>query len=101
MYGGGPIIARTDLDIYSPDPVLEKAKQNSPKRGGIMQREAKVPVNIFQRKSVGSQEESKKQESSSEAQQRKKKRNLFASENIRADADEGVPEEHDAPANIA
>ena len=57
MYGGGPIIARKELDIYSEDPVLDKIKKDSPKKGGIIgQNESNPQVNIFQRKTAGARD---------------------------------------------
>ena len=84
MYGGGPIIAREALDIYSRD--LSKDLSNRPKavpqqkaRGSFQPESCSKSNNIFARSPNGNI---------------RKKRNLFSSENVLAEDDDGIPEEH-------
>jgi hypothetical protein len=85
MYGGGPIIAREALDIYSKD--LSQELSNRTKAGSISRkvRNSIQPEplsksnNIFAKSPNGNN---------------RKKRNLFLSENVCVEEDDGIPEEH-------
>jgi hypothetical protein len=84
MYGGGPIIVREDLEIYSRDlsSDITRFKESSSTKN--MHKSQHSSNNIFAPKNI-----------SPPLLSNKKKRNLFLSENIGGiNDDEGIPEEH-------
>eukprot|EP00347_Sterkiella_histriomuscorum_P005030 403358170 len=97
MYGGGPIIIRQELDIYSRD-ISKDLQQNSgvkrkeftSKKRGQSGNRGQPGNNIFARISSPSNSNQQNQQQ----QNPRKKRNLFLSENIGLDEEDGIPEEH-------
>ena len=110
IYGGGPTIIRDTLNIYGRDVSREVA--NNKKQdlfeflpsGSNSGKDISKSMNIFAKKEGGSGDKGEKGDKSAKSDStnksqdqpgsKKKKRNLFLSENIWIEDEEGIPEEH-------
>jgi len=101
MYGGGPVIIREAIDIYSKDLAKELSAS---KLSSLKQKQASDKIsnnNIFKKKESiavpdrnnSPEEAAQVQRQGSRANNKAKKRNLFLSENAKFDEEDCIPEE--------